>query len=90
MSNPLNIALHYLKFRPRSVFEIEKKLKEKKISEEEIQKTVGVLKKNQLLDDEKFAKMWVRDRNLLKPEGSYLLKMELKKLGIAENTIEDV
>ncbi len=89
MNDSLNIALHFLKFRPRSVFEIEKKLKEKKISEEEIQKTVGVLKKNQLLDDEKFAKMWVRDRNLLKPEGSYLLKMELKKLGIAENTIED-
>jgi len=89
MQNSLNIALHYLKFRPRSVFEIEKKLKEKKVSEEEIKKTISVLKKNQLLDDEKFAKMWVRDRNNLRPSGSYLLKMELRKLGIADDLIEE-
>lgn len=87
--NPLKIALHYLKFRPRTVFEIEQKLQSKNIDEKEIAKVIAVLKKNQLLDDENFAKMWVRDRNLLKPTGSYLLKMELKKLGVAENIIEE-
>lgn len=86
----LSIALHFLKFRPRSVFEVEKKLQSKKISEPEIKKTIAVLKKNQLLDDKKFAKMWVRDRNLLKPTGSFLLKLELRKLGIAAADIEEV
>src|SRR3990172_3744013 len=85
----ISIALHYLKFRPRSVFEVEQKLKSKKISDSEIKKTIAVLKKNKLLDDENFAKMWVRDRNLLKPSGSYLLKMELRKLGIADEIIEE-
>lgn len=87
-NDALKIALYYLKFRPRSVFEVEEKLKKKKISSVEITKVITVLKKNQLLDDEKFAKMWVADRNLLKPKGSYLLKLELKKFGIAEDTIE--
>jgi len=41
----LNIALHFLKFRPRSVFEIETKLKSKNISESEIKKVINVFKK---------------------------------------------
>jgi len=85
----LQVALHFLKFRPRSVFEVEEKLKTKRFEEKEIKKTIAVLKKNQLLDDKKFAKMWVRDRNLLKPSGSFLLKLELRKLGIADSDIED-
>jgi regulatory protein len=42
-----------------------------------------------LLDDQKFAKMWVVSRNSLKPSGSYVLKMELKRLGIAQDIIEN-
>ncbi|MBM2820714.1 MAG: recX [Candidatus Berkelbacteria bacterium] len=86
----LNIALHFLKFRPRSVFEIETKLKSKNISESEIKKVINVFKKNQLLDDTGFAKMWIRDRNLFKPSGSFLLKIELRRFGIAEDIIENV
>lgn len=89
MKDSLNIALRFLKFRPRTVFEIEKKLESKKISEEEIKKTIRVLKQNQLLDDKKFAKMWISDRNSFKPSGSYLLKLELKKLGVADSLIEE-
>ena len=84
----LSIALHFLKFRPRSVFEIRKKLRSTKYEEKEIEKVISALKKNKLLDDQKFAKMWVRDRNLLKPEGSFLLKLELRKLGVSDNEIE--
>ena len=85
----LNIALRFLKFRPRSEFEVTQKLKQKGIIDSEINKVISVLKKNKLLDDKEFAKMWVRDRNLLKPSGSYLLKMELRKLGVADADIEN-
>jgi len=34
--------------------------------------------------------MWVKDRNLLKPTGAYLLKIELKRLGISEGIIDEV
>lgn len=88
--DPLLTALHFLKFRPRSVFEIEQKLRTKKISEEEIDKVISVLKKNKLLDDEKFAKMWVESRNNLRPSGSYVLKMELRRFGISDDIIEDI
>ena len=87
--DPLKIALHFLKFRPRSVFEVEQKLKTKKISEGEIKKVITVLKRNKLLDDAEFAKMWVRDRNLLKPTGTFLLKLELRKLGLPAGDIEN-
>lgn len=90
MKSPIEISLNFLKFRPRTVFEITEKLKSKNIPESEIKETIIVLKRNGLLDDENFAKMWVRDRNLLKPTGSFLLKLELKKLGIAEALIENV
>ena len=85
----LDIALHFLKFRARSVFEIEQKLKSKNFSEEEISKTTQVLIKNELLDDTKFVKMYVKDRNLFKPSGTFLLKMELTNLGLNDNLIED-
>jgi len=85
----LSVALHFLKFRPRSEFEVRQKLKSKRIPEQEIKKVISVLKKNQLLDDEKFAKMWVASRNNLRPSGSYVLKMELKHLGIAAEIIDE-
>jgi len=88
MNDPIKIALNLLKFRPRTVFEVTEKLKSKGIIEAEINKTISVLKQNKLLNDTEFAKMWVRDRNLLRPSGSYLLKLELKRLGISEENIE--
>ena len=88
MNDPIHIALYFLKFRPRSVFEIQKKLESKSIDGKEIKKTISVLKRNKLLDDGNFAKMYVRDKNLLRPSGSFLLKLELKKLGISDQDID--
>lgn len=87
MPDPLTIALHYLKFRPRTVFEIEQKLKIKKFDDEEIKKVITVLKKNKLLDDESFTKMWIHDRNLFKPTGAIRLRLELVKLGVDKELI---
>ncbi len=64
------------------------KLRSKNIASEEIKKTIKVLKRNELLDDVKFAKMWVGSRNSLKPSGNFLLKLELKNLGISGENIE--
>lgn len=86
----LDTALFLLKFRARSVFEIRQKLKQKSFLTEEIDKVIDILVRNELLDDNKFAKMYVGDRNKLRPTGSYLLKMELKRLGIDEYLVENV
>ncbi len=89
-SDPMKTALHFLKFRPRTNFEIEQKLKSKRISDKEIKRVIAVLEKNKLLDDLNFAKMWVKDRNNFKPSGSYLLKLELRKLGVAQDIVDKV
>lgn len=86
----LDIALHFLKFRPRSVFEIERKLKEKKIAEKEINNAISVLKRNKLLDDAKFAKMYIADRNRFRPSGNFLLRLELRKLGVSDDLIDEL
>lgn len=88
MKNAIDIALKYLKFRPRTVFEIREKLRSKKFEDKEINKVIAVLKRNKLLDDENFAKMWISDRNLFKPSGAYLIKMKLRNLGISDSIIE--
>lgn len=89
MKDPIKIALTFLKFRPRSIFEVREKLKSKKITDTEIEKTIEVLKRNKLLDDANFAKMYVRDKNLLKPTGVYVLCMSLRRLGLSEVDIEN-
>jgi len=60
-----------------------------RIEEKEIANTIRALKTNKLLDDAEFAKMYVRDRNRFRPSGSYILKIELKKLGIDDELISD-
>lgn len=89
MKTPLDIALHFLKFRARSEHEIRQKLMTKNASTEEIDKVIDVLTRNQLLNDEKFAKMYIKDRNTLKPTGKFLLKMEMKRLGLSDDLIEE-
>lgn len=87
---PIDVALRYLKVRPRSIFEVKRKLAEKKFSPAEINKTIRRLVKEGLLDDRRFAILWVRHRDSLKPSGQKLLFLELKKLGIAEEVIKEV
>ena len=77
-----DIALHFLKYRPRSCFEVERKLKQKKFSQIEIEKTIEILKQEKLLDDLEFARLWIRNRNLLSPRGGKLLFLELRKLSV--------
>jgi regulatory protein len=84
----IDTALYFLKFRPRSVFEVERKLKLKKFSESEIEKTIQILKKQGFLNDLEFSKIWIRNRNLLRPTGKRLLFLELRKLGVESEIIE--
>lgn len=81
-SQGLKIVLYFIKFRPRSEFEVREKLKQKKISLSTTEKIVTELKKKCLLDDRLFAKMWVESRMNAKPMGSFLLVRELGQKGI--------
>lgn len=83
-----------LKFRMRSVRELEERLKKKGFDEELICKVVEDFKAKGLLDDAKFAKLWSEERMWLKPKGKKLLRQELKEKGVREldinRALEDV
>ena len=79
-----------LKTRLRSQFEIEQKLKQKKYLPKEIQKAIEVLKKDNLINDKRFAYAFVHDREILNPRGKRLLALELRHKGITSEIIEEV
>lgn len=86
----LKVALRFLKVRPRSIFEVRRKLKEKKCNSEIVEKVISKLVEQKLLDDQKFARSWIGFRENLRPTGLRLLRLELKKFGIAEEILQNV
>lgn len=83
-------ALHYLSFRPRSISETRKNLKNRDIPENVIDETIDRLQKNSLLDDQKFALDWIENRTAFRPRSRSALRMELRLKGIQDDVIENV
>lgn len=82
-------ARHYLSYRPRSTGEIKKYLRDKGFNIDIIQKIIEDFKSTGLLNDSKFAKMWIKNRNINNPKGHYALRMELKEKGVDDRIIEE-
>ncbi len=83
-------AINYISYRERSKKEIEDYLKNKEIEEVIIQKILSDLEKADLVNNQKFASDWVKDRNKNNPKGNFALKMELKEKGINDSEIEKI
>lgn len=75
-------AFDYLSYRIRTVSEIKKKLKSKKISEASIEKVIEHLNELGLTNDEEFAKQLVSEKIKRKPVGKRVLKQKLFEKGI--------
>jgi regulatory protein len=85
-----NAAASFLKTRERSRKEIRDKLKAKEYYESVIEKVLEKLERLDIVNDKRFAEMFVRDRMKLKPKGKRVLQLELAQKGIDRNTIEEV
>jgi regulatory protein len=77
-----------LKFRPRSVREAQLRLERAGYSPAVIEQVIREAEEQGWLDDEAFAKLWIRDRLSIKPKGRELLHRELKAKGIPDELIE--
>jgi regulatory protein len=88
LENTYQKALHYISYRPRSIHEVRKNLTGREIPESAIEETLKRLQENSLLNDQKFAKDWVENRNDFRPRSRSALRMELKQKGIPEEIIE--
>lgn len=88
-------VLKFLNFRPRSEKEVKDYLQKKikkfpNIDSSVIDVIIHKLKQQKFLNDEEFAKMWVRSRTDYKPKGKYLVRLELIKKGIAKDIIDQI
>lgn len=85
-----NYILRLLSYRQYSRYEIEQKLKKKDYEKSVCEQSINDLENVGLIDDDEFADMWVRSRMRHRPRGKYLLKLELKKKGVADHIINRV
>lgn len=82
------IALNYLSYRVRTVQELKKKLKEKKISVKTSNKILQYLEEAGLTDDEEFAKQLIEEKIKYKPVGIRVLKQKLFEKGVPKQVGE--
>ncbi|PIY70534.1 hypothetical protein COY89_00710 [Candidatus Roizmanbacteria bacterium CG_4_10_14_0_8_um_filter_36_36] len=89
----LNKAYFYLKFRPRTAWEMRrylyKKIEKTHWSRSDADKIINHLLGLGLLDDKKFIEIFIEERKNLKPKGKFVLKQELIKHGIDKQLIDD-
>jgi regulatory protein len=81
-------ALNFLSYRPRSVAEVQRNLREKDVPEEVIEQEIERLERVGLLDDEAFARYWIANRQQFKPRSARALRDELRQKGVSSVIIE--
>ena len=88
--SPMDAALSYLTGRMRSVREVEDKLDDLQYGEGDILITVDRLKELNLLNDEEYAREFVRSRLASKPVSRQKLYLDLKNHKVPEELIQTV
>lgn len=84
-----NNALRYVALRPRSRWEIESYLQRKDASPALQDTILSKLSIAGFIDDEKFAKAFVADRQLLRPTSKRKLILELRRKRIGDEIIQE-
>ncbi|UCE20129.1 MAG: RecX family transcriptional regulator [Gemmatimonadota bacterium] len=81
-------VFNLLSYRDRSCREVRDRLQDKGYDADIIDRVVQALKRSHLLDDERFALEWGRNRLMKNPMGARLLSQELWKKGIPQGIID--
>ncbi|MCA9325103.1 RecX family transcriptional regulator [Candidatus Saccharibacteria bacterium] len=85
-----NRTLRYVAMRPRSVWEVEFYLRRKEAPAPLVAQIITKLSGLDLLNDQRFAEQFVRDRRLLRSASTRKLTLELQKKRISSDIIERV
>jgi regulatory protein len=80
-------AIRLLTVRPRSVREIQLRLRKKDYDDETIERVIARLRDWKYIDDEAFARFWVENRESNRPRGRRLLEQELRSKGVERETV---
>ena len=93
LDKALNRCYFYLKHRPRTekeiYFYLYKKANKYKINQKDIADIILELKEKSYLDDKKFIDWFVSKRLSTKPKAVFIIKNELKRLGIKDDLINE-
>ncbi len=76
-------ALRLLKFRPRSESELKQRLAQKGFGPAAVEPLVSELKRQGLLDDTRFARLFVAQQMQARPAGRRMLVSRLRAKGVA-------
>lgn len=83
-------ALKYISYKPRTKFEVVKKLKESDFDEDTISIVLDMLVEKGYVNDLQYAKNWVENRSVYKPRSKKLITWELKNKQLGEDIIREV
>lgn len=79
----LDAASRYLACRPRSVFEVRTRLRQRGFEDSTIEGVLQELTRSGSLDDLAFARFWKENRDSFSPRSQIVLRRELRGKGIA-------
>jgi len=85
LQNAKNIALNYLSYKSRTQKEVEKKLLDKKISKEVIEKVIDFLLKYNYLNDEEFVEEVIKHSK----KSKRVIYQKLLEKGVSKELIEE-
>lgn len=85
----IDISIKYIMVRLRSIYEMREYLKKKENEEDVIEDVITKLKALKYLDDDRFAKAFIKDKLSFTTMGDYKIKMELVRLGVDSQIIEN-
>ena len=86
----LNAAHHYLSYRPRSESEVRGRLQRRGFDGDCIEAVIAKLKEENLVDDVAFAQFWKENRESFSPRSRRLTKLELRRMGVVSEIIDQV
>jgi regulatory protein len=84
----MEIAGRFLGTRPRTRWEVERRLRRAGTEEPVVEATLLRLAELGYLDDEAFARWWAEQRDRHAPRGRRMVEAELRQRGIGHQTIE--
>jgi regulatory protein len=89
-SQAWNAALRLLAVRPRAERELRDRLRRKNFDASQIDAAIKRLRTLGLLDDVQFARLWIANRQHLRPRGAEALRQELLAKGVDRQVVDEV
>jgi regulatory protein len=84
----MEIAAHYLGTRPRTRWEVERRLRRAGADEATVTATLDRLTELGYVDDAAFARWWGEQRDRHRPRGRRMIEAELRQRGVPREVIE--